>query len=245
MGFDDRSAIILGQEGLGRLRSARVAVYGLGGVGAACAMDLVRCGIGALVVVDHDEIKESNLNRLCIGYRSNLGQPKAQAFARLAQDVNPDCRVEPLAGFLCGRAEGFGLIQGVEAHVDAIDSLGPKVSLIASLVAASATFISCMGMAGRLRPECVRHGSLWESRGCPLARQVRQRLRRLGVLEDRPIHALWSEEEAVAPIESDSDWPRSLGRPRKSQGSLPFVPQAAGHLAASLIVRQILGISPA
>ena len=246
MGFEDRLRIVIGDEGLARLAAARVCVYGLGGVGAACAMDLVRSGVGTVVAVDFDEVQESNLNRLYFGYRDQVGRQKTEVFAEFAHRVNPAVRIEPRASFLSGEGAAAAVEPGCSAHVDAIDSLNPKVNLLAALAARGEAYVSAMGTAGRLAPERLRLGSFWESSGCPLAREVRNRLRRLGATADFP--AVWSDEPPARPLPPEaagSDAARGAppGRARAVQGSAPFVPQAAGHLAASWVVRRILGLA--
>lgn len=239
--FDDRTGILIGKEGLSVLAGARVAVYGLGGVGASCALDLVRAGIGQLYVVDFDTVDISNLNRLSFGFRSTLGEPKTDAFSRFAKDINPEVSIEAARRFFSGR-DAKTVIDGASTiHADCVDSLNPKVNLIAELCGRKLPFISSMGTAGRLAPERLRLGNMWETSGCPLAKSVRTRLRRLDVDADFPV--VWSDEPPVKPVEAlpdDSDPDLPGGRKRMVQGSGPFVPQTAGHLMASWIVRRIL-----
>jgi tRNA A37 threonylcarbamoyladenosine dehydratase len=241
--FNDRNRIILGEAGLARLSRARVAVYGLGGVGGACALDLVRSGVGSILVFDFDTVDESNLNRLAYGFRSCLGLSKAEALKRAALDINPQAEVSCVGGFISGNDAAASLPAGMDAAVDAIDSLNPKVMLVKALLDSGKPFVSVQGMGGRIAPERVKRGRLSESSGCPLARELRNRLRRLGCSLD--FEAVWSDEKPVPPIPAahsapDEAVPPSKGRPRMIQGSLPFVPQTAGHLAASIIVRLLI-----
>jgi tRNA A37 threonylcarbamoyladenosine dehydratase len=243
MSFTERTRIVLGDEGMDRLAAASVAVYGLGGVGAACAMDLVRAGVGRVVALDFDEVAESNLNRLYFGYRDVLGMQKTEAFRRAALLVNPEVRVEALPRFFSGEDAAGAVAPGCDVHLDCIDSLNPKINLLAALSAAGVDFAASLGTAGRLDPGRLRMGPVGESRGCPLAREVRNRLRRRGVALDFP--AVWSDEPAVAPVERPAgreNLQTAPGRIRKMQGSAPFVPQAAGHFLASWAVRKILGL---
>lgn len=226
------------------LGRASVAVYGLGGVGAACAMDLVRSGVGRIVALDFDDVAESNLNRLYFGYRDVLGMPKAEAFARAALLVNPAVVVEALPRFLPGDGEAAFLASGCAVHLDCIDSLNPKVNLLSSLAAAGFDFAASLGTAGRLDPARLRFGPIGLSRGCPLGREVRNRLRRRGVTLGFP--AVWSDEPPVPPVERPEgalEAQTAPGRIRKLQASAPFVPQAAGHFLASWAVRRILGLA--
>lgn len=246
--FTDRMEILLGREGIDILSRSRVAIYGLGGVGAACALDLVRAGIGSLKVVDFDLVEISNLNRLAFGTIDVVGKPKIDGFAELALKINPEIRIETSREFFSGEDAPRIVDQEAAVHADCVDSLNSKVQLLASLRRCKATFISSMGTAGRLAPERLKLGLLEESSGCPLAREVRNRLRRLGVPLDFPV--VWSDEPAVPPrlpsvsregASAEANTFRPAGRLRGVQGSSPFVPQVAGHIMASWIVRTILG----
>lgn len=245
--FDDRTKILIGEAGLSALRAARVAIYGLGGVGAACAMDLVRAGIGQLYVVDFDTVDISNLNRLYFGYRSTMGEPKTEAFSRFAKDINPSVSIETARIFFSGEEAKSIIDEASNIHADCVDSLNSKVNLISELCRKGKPFISSMGTAGRLAPERLRLGKIWETSGCPLAKSVRTRLRHLGVEDDFTV--VWSNEPPVKPIppaspglgpEIASDAASPGGRLRMVQGSSPFVPQTAGHIMASWIFRRIL-----
>jgi tRNA A37 threonylcarbamoyladenosine dehydratase len=244
MKFTERTSILLGDAAVTTLTASSVAVYGLGGVGAACAMDLVRCGVGRIVAIDFDDISESNLNRLCFGFRNTIGRHKTEVFAEFALAVNPDVKVVAVTDFFSGAQAGSAMARDCDAHVDCVDSLNPKTNLIAALCAAEAVFISSMGTAGRLDPSLLRIGSIWKTQGCPLARSVRERLRHFGVNRDFPV--VWTDEMPVPPVpppasEGKAGDSGERGRLRMVQGSAPFVPQAAGHLLASWIVRRLLG----
>jgi tRNA threonylcarbamoyladenosine dehydratase len=250
--FGDRTEILVGSSGIAALGRVRVAVYGLGGVGAACAMDLVRAGVGELYVVDFDTVDISNLNRLYFGYTDEVGRPKTEVFARFARSVNPEIKIQEIQVFFSGEEAASTIDDKSAIHADCVDSLNAKVNLIASLLDRGSPFISSMGTAGRLAPERLRLGNIWESSGCPLAKSVRTRLRRMGIDADFPV--VWSDEPPVKPRPSQTDAPTTAtlaeagkdgpanpkGRRRMIQGSSPFVPQTAGHIMASWIVRRIL-----
>lgn len=244
MPFTDRTRILLGESAVDRLARSRVCVFGLGGVGSACALDLVRAGVGSLAVVDFDVLQESNLNRVTFAYRDNLGLPKAEAFRAAALRVNPEVRIEIIPSLVRGSEAADRIPEGCDYYLDAIDTLNPKTNLIVALAARGALFASCLGTAGRVAPERLRLSSIWESRGCPLAQKLRQRLRRRGVTRDFP--AVWSDEPPVPPaLPEDGSNPGDVAegvRIRAVQGSGPFVPQAAGHILASVAVRALLGL---
>ena len=228
--FLDRTRIVVGDAGIEAVASARVAVYGLGGVGAACALDLVRAGIGHLYVVDFDIVESSNLNRLAFGYERYIGQAKTEAFIDAAKGINPEIDITADRSFFTFETAPAAIAEDCSLHADCVDTLSPKVSLIAALRGRDLTFIASMGTAGRLRPELLKRGTMEETSGCPLARALRQKLSKLGVPLDFPV--VWSDEPAVKPIPREGM--------RGIQGSAPFVPQVAGHFMASWIVRTIL-----
>jgi tRNA A37 threonylcarbamoyladenosine dehydratase len=270
MAFGDRNRILFGEDGYALLAHAHVCVFGLGGVGAAAAMDLVRAGVGSITAVDFDLVQESNLNRLYFGSLANIGQPKVEAFAQAARLVNPAIELDLRGAIVRGAHAASFIPEGCGFYLDCIDSLNPKVNLIAALLKAELPFAASMGTAGRMAPERLRLGSLWESSGCPLAQHMRQRLGRLGFRrplsreekrasymahaqgQERPykgrpvdISCVWSDEPPVAPAAPpDGHKPGDTvngERVRVVQGSGPFVPQAAGHLLASYAVRRLLG----
>ncbi len=269
MGFSDRNRILFGDEGYETLRKAHVCVFGLGGVGAAAAMDLVRAGVGAITAVDFDLVQDSNLNRLCFGNLANVGIPKVEAFAQAARLVNPAIELDLRGAIVRGAKAASFIPEGRGFYLECIDSLNPKVNLIAALLDAGLPFAASMGTAGRMAPERLRLGSLWESAGCPLAQHVRQRLGRLGFRRpltreekrasymahaeglERPykgrpvdIPCVWSDEPPVPPAPPEGGHKPgdtvNGERVRAMQGSGPFVPQAAGHLLASYAVRRLL-----
>lgn len=261
MPFDDRTRILVGEAGAHALASARVCVFGLGGVGATAAMDLVRAGVGALVVVDFDTVAASNLNRLYFGYDDQVGRPKVDVFGEFARRINPGVRIETIGSIVRGAEAAARIPQGCDFYLDCIDTLNPKTNLMAALALAGLPFASSMGTAGRLAPERLRLGSLWDTHDCPLSALVRKRMRRLGFGsatgqrsgDERPHESVpadflcvWSDEPAVPPaMPDDGSTPGdTVGgeRVRAVQGSGPFVPQAAGHILASLAVRRILSM---
>lgn len=259
MPFDDRTRILLGDAGFRSLAASKVCVFGLGGVGAAAAMDLVRAGVGALVVVDFDTVSESNLNRLYFGYDDQVGRPKVDVFREFARHVNPDVRLETVGAIVRGAQAAQNIPAGCDFYLDCIDTLNPKTNLMAALARSGLPFASSMGTAGRLAPERLRVGSLWDTHNCPLSTLVRKRMRRLGFCppagrrqcDENDAHlapaeflCVWSDEPAVPPaMPADGSTPGDTvdgERVRAVQGSGPFVPQAAGHILASLAVRHLL-----
>ena len=234
--MEERTALLLGEEGVARLRAAHVILFGLGGVGGHVAEALARAGVGQLTLVDADTVAESNLNRQILALRGNLGQPKAQAAAERVRTINPDCRVRPVEMFYLPENADSLPFDGADYVVDAVDTVTAKLEIITRAQAAGVPVISCMGTGNRLHPEMLRLGMLSKTSGCPLARVMRRecRARRLA---DIPV--VYSEEPALTPRPSDAD--PAPGR-RAVVGSVSFVPGAAGLILAGAVVRAITGV---
>ena len=227
MSFTERTEILLGREGIEALARASVAVYGLGGVGGAAAMDLVRAGVGRIVALDFDEVRDSNLNRLYFAYREDIGKPKALVFAERAKAVNPDIVVEARSLFFSGE-DAASIVADCDVHLDCVDARNPKINLLAALAARGRPFASSFGTAARSDPTRLRLGPAGESHGCPLAREVRNRLRRRGVALD--FTAVWSDEPPVPSRPRPpglAEAQTAPGRIRNILGSGPSVPQTA------------------
>ena len=231
--MEERTALLLGEERVARLRAAHVILFGLGGVGGHVAEALARAGVGQLTLVDADTVAESNLNRQILALRSNLGQPKAQAAAARVRAINPDCRVQPVEMFYLPENADSLPFDGADYVVDAVDTVTAKLEIITRAQAAGVPVISCMGTGNRLYPEMLRLGMLSKTSGCPLARVMRRECRARG-LADIPV--VYSEEPALIPRPSDAD--PAPGR-RAVVGSVSFVPGAAGLILAGAVVRAI------
>ena len=235
----ERSRILIGADGVERLRGAHILLAGLGGVGSYAAEALARAGIGQLTIADHDQIAASNLNRQLCALHSTLGQDKAAIMAERIIDINPDCRLTVIDGFLAADALPSLVAEGGFDHVvDAIDSLNSKAALIAAALAAGVPVAASMGAGGRLDPTRIQVGDLMTSQVCPLAREVRRRLRRRGL--DRGVLAVWSEEPPMPPLPPE---PTSRGRPRAVNGTISYLPALFGLTLAGCVIRRILDAS--
>lgn len=236
-GMHERTELLIGAEGLARLAGARVAVFGLGGVGGAAAEMLCRAGVGALTLVDFDRVAESNLNRQLLALRSTLGMPKAEAAARRLADIAPGCRVEALEALFCAEeAQRFDLA-GHDFVVDCIDTLRYKAELIHACVAAGTPLAVSAGAGRRSDPTGVRMTDLYAIQGCPLSRVLRKRLRKKGVFGPIPAAACPAPPEPPTPLPEDEQAPTA----RRPIGSISFVPAVFGCVLAAYAVRHLLG----
>ncbi|MBF0390574.1 MAG: tRNA threonylcarbamoyladenosine dehydratase [Desulfamplus sp.] len=236
-----RTELLLGSGAMDRLKSATATVIGLGAVGSHVIESLARCGIGKLKIVDFDEIGISNFNRQLLALESTIGRLKTEvAFERLKQ-INPDMEVEAF-NTLCHK-DNFDSVfdSGTDVVVDAIDSLNPKVNILYELVQRKMAVVSSMGAARRKEPLSITTGDISETFGCPLAKSVRKRLRRMGV--DNGIHCVYSSEIVKKDSVSDDleDNYFDSGRLRNPMGSLSMISGIFGYVVALEALKMILG----
>jgi tRNA A37 threonylcarbamoyladenosine dehydratase len=237
---------MVGAEGLQRLHSAHVAVVGLGAVGSYATEALARAGVGRLRLVDFDVVHPSNINRQLYALESTLDRPKTEVAEARVRDINPACEVEALRVFVHSDTLGQVLAGPPDIVIDAIDSLGPKLELIATAITQGVPVISSMGAACRTDPTRVRTGLLTEVTMCPLARRVRKGLRRRELATDVP--CVFSDEPVsprfLAPPVADAavaDEQLERGRKRRVLGSLPTLTGIFGLTVANLALEILLG----
>jgi len=236
-----RTEQLLGVEGMARLAGARVTVFGLGGVGSFVVEALARAGVGHLRLVDYGCTDATNINRQLFAVHSSLGRPKVELGRARVLDINPDCRVEALQAFLNPETVAGLLEPEADVVVDAIDSLSSKVLLLEACVGRGLKVVSSMGAGGRVDGGQVLCGDLDETRICPLARVVRQRLHRLGVRSG--IRCVYSVEPArnILPHDpQDVGEHQGTGRPRTPIGTISYLPALFGLRVAQEVVTLLL-----
>jgi tRNA A37 threonylcarbamoyladenosine dehydratase len=242
-----RSELLLGSEALARLEACTVAVVGLGGVGSWCAEALARAGVGGFVLVDHDTVAESNINRQVIAAQSTIGLPKVEVMRRRILDINPGARVTALQEFYSAESAGRLLPPGLSYVVDAIDSVSSKVDLIVRSRGMGVPVISVMGAGNKLDPTRFEVSDIYGTSVCPLARVMRRELRKRGVQAHKVV---WSREEPSkadgASLAGGADGvtagaaAENAAR-RSVPGSVSFVPPVAGFIIAAEVVRALAG----
>ncbi len=227
-----RTRMLLGEEAMARLARARVAVFGVGGVGGYVVEALARSGIGALDLIDSDRVVLSNLNRQIIATRNTLGMLKVDAAKARVLSVNPDCAVRTWPVFyLPETADQFDFSQ-YDYVVDAIDTVAGKLQLIEAAKAAGTAVISSMGAGNKLDPTAFRVADISETSVCPLARVMRRELRKRGV---EHVKVVYSTEPALSPAPADGDTHR-----RATPGSVAFVPSVAGLIIAGEVIKDLI-----
>ena len=238
-----RTRLLVGDEPLERLKNAKVAVFGVGGVGGYAVEALARSGIGTLHLFDDDTVSESNLNRQLAALHSTIGQPKAEVIAGRVRDINPSCQVKAIRLFyLPQNADKVDLSQ-YDYVVDCIDTVAAKLELVTRCNALQVKIISAMGTGNKFDPSALVVTDISKTQGCPLARTMRKELRKRGINHLKVVYSTELPTSPLAsvdyePLETTDTRPGSAAR-RDTPGSTPFVPAAAGLLLASTVVREL------
>ena len=229
-----RTAMLLGQEAVEKLTRARVAVFGIGGVGGYTLEALARAGIGQLDLIDSDTVSRSNINRQILATQSTVGMPKVEAGRKRVLDINPDCIVRTWEIFYTPEtADRFDFTQ-YDYIVDAIDTVTGKLQLVKAAQEAGTPIISCMGTGNKLDASAFEVSDISKTTMCPLARIMRKELGKRGI---KHLKVVYSKEEALSPAGWEEE-AKALGK-RQIPGSVAFVPGAAGLILAGEVIKDI------
>lgn len=222
----EREQNLIGEAALGRLKEAHVAVFGVGGVGAAAVEALARAGVGTLSLFDGDSVSVSNRNRQLIALESTTGKPKVEAARARVLDINPAAQVNTHALFYTtDNADGFDLSQ-FDFIIDAIDMVSAKIELIVRACALGVPIISSMGTGNKLDPTAFEVCDLFSTSVCPLARVMRRELSRRGV---KKLPVVYSKEAPREPLCED----------KRTPASISFVPPVAGFILAGEVIKKL------
>lgn len=244
-----RTELLIGKEGIEKLKKSKVAIFGIGGVGSYAAEALGRCGIGTLVLIDFDDICSSNINRQIHATAKTVGRPKVEAMKERLLDINPEAEIISLRELYKEENSEVLLSKDYDYVIDAIDMVTSKINLIVKCSEMGIPIISCMGAGNKLDPTKLEISDIYKTSVCPLARVMRYELRKLGI---KKLKVVYSKEEPITPIKiddsetvniegSDGSSPNFTKR-RQVPGSISFVPSAAGLIIASAVVRDILDL---
>lgn len=233
----ERTEMCTGPEGLKRLRSSRVLVVGLGGVGAVAAEMICRAGVGEMTIVDGDKIHTTNRNRQIHAFLSTEGRQKAELMGSRLMDINPDLKLTVIPEYIRDDRMIEILESGFDYVVDAIDTLSPKVFLIYHSLRLKYPVVSSMGAGGKFDPAKIMTGDISLSTDCTLARILRKRLHRMGIYDG--FMAVWSTE-----VVDKSKIRETEGEPNKKSivGTISYMPAAFGIGCASVVIRNLAGI---
>ena len=235
-----RTRLLLGDSGVQKLRSAHVALFGLGGVGGYAAEALARAGVGKIDLIDNDTVSLTNLNRQLLATHSTIGQYKVDVAAARIRDIDPTIQIKTFPIFyLPETADQFDFSQ-YDYVLDAIDTVTGKLALIAQAKAAGVPVISCMGTGNKLDAADFRVADISKTSGCALARIMRKECQKRSI---KGVKVVYSEELPLEPTPSPLDPPEppSEGSSRRSTpGSVSYVPGTAGLILAGEVIRDIV-----
>ena len=230
----ERTELFLGKDSTEKLKNARVAVIGLGGVGGSAAEGILRAGVGHLLFIDGDTVDETNINRQILATDETVGMDKIAAAKLRFELINPDADMTFKKEFYLPENSAFLYDWNPDYIIDAIDTVTAKLHIAEECKKRGIKLLMCLGTGNRLDPEKLHIGDISETAGsgCPLARIIRKELKKRGI-EHQTV--LFSTEEAKkAAIDSEGG--------RHSPGSISFVPPAAGYLLASKCVRDLISL---
>jgi tRNA A37 threonylcarbamoyladenosine dehydratase len=245
-----RTEILLGKGAMKTLAKARVAIFGIGGVGSYTAEALARCGIGAFDLVDDDKICLTNLNRQLIATRKTIGKQKTEVMKERILDINPEADVVVHTCFYDAKTESEFDFSTYDYVVDAIDTVTSKLLLIEQAKKSQVPVISCMGAGNKLDPTRFEVADIYKTSMCPLAKVMRHELRAMGILS---LKVVYSKEPPIKPDQGEATscktncvcppgTQRKCDTRRQVPGSVSFVPSVAGLILAGEVVRDLTGV---
>lgn len=238
-----RTQLLIGEEGIERLRKARVAIFGIGGVGGYVAEALARSGVGHLDLIDNDKVCLSNINRQIIATHDTVGQYKVDAMRARILSINPDAAVEAHRCFYLPETAGQFNFSNYDYVVDAVDTVTAKIEIIMQAKAAGVPVVSSMGAGNKLDASAFQVADIYETSVCPLARVMRRELKKRGVGKLKVVYS--TEEPHSMEEEHSTEEEHSIeevpSRKRSIPGSIAFVPSVAGLILAGEVVKDLIG----
>lgn len=230
----ERTALLLGQGGIEKLASSRVAVFGVGGVGGFAAEALARSGVGTLDLIDRDVVSKSNINRQIIATTKTVGRQKTEVMKERILEINPDAKVNTYpCFFLPETAEEFPF-EEYDYIIDAVDTVTAKIELVMQAERAGVPVISSMGAGNKLDATRFEVADIYKTSVCPLARVMRRELKKRGV---KRLKVVYSKEEPIQSGVIDEETKKAV------PGSVAFVPSVAGLILAGEVIRDLSGYS--
>jgi len=224
-----RTELLIGKDGIEKLKNSKVAIFGIGGVGSYAVEALARAGVGSFVLIDNDEVAISNLNRQIIATTKTIGIPKVEVAKQRILEINPEAKVETYQEFFMPETKGI-LDESVSYIVDAIDTVTAKIELVLRANKLNIPIISSMGTGNKLDPTRFEVTDIYKTSVCPLAKVMRKELKQRGV---RKLKVVYSKEEPIK-LEKDERIKKQV------PGSISFVPSVAGLIIAGEVVKDTI-----
>lgn len=232
-----RTELLFGKDKMNRLFSARVAVFGIGGVGGYVVEALARSGVGAFDLIDNDTVCLTNINRQIIATHQTIGQYKVDVAEERILQINPDAKIRKFKTFFMPETEGQFDFREYDYVVDAIDTVTGKIALVMKAQEAGTPIISCMGTGNKMDPTQFEVADIYKTSMCPLARVMRTELKKRGV---KKLKVVYSKEPAITPSYPDEHEEKGTAH-RPAPGSNSFVPPVAGLIIAGEVIKDIAG----
>ena len=229
-----RTEMLIGNDGMKKLKDAKVAVFGLGGVGSFVCEGLARSGIGNFILVDYDRIDESNINRQLIATVNTIGKYKVDLMKERILEINPDANVEVYREFYLADSQIDIITEDLSYAVDCVDTIMAKIAIICNCDAIDVPVISSMGTGNKLDPTMFEVADIYETSICPLARIMKKDLRKRNI---EKLKVVYSKELPINTNDCDINRDAKF----KVKGSVSFVPSVAGLIIAGEIIKDIVG----
>lgn len=231
-----RTELLLGQDAIEKLKGCKVAVFGIGGVGSFTVEALARTAVGNLILVDHDCVDITNINRQLIATRNTIGRPKVEVMKERILSINPDAHVDTFQEFYMPDTAEQLLSNDYDYIVDAVDTVTAKIDLIVRAKEMDIPIISSMGAGNKVKPELLEIDDIYNTSVCPLAKVMRKELRSRGV---KSLKVVYSKETPIKPAQIEL---KSNVR-RQVPGSVAFVPSVAGLIIAGEVIKDLVNFA--
>ncbi len=228
-----RTEMLIGNDGMKKLADAKVAVFGLGGVGSFVCEGLARSGIGNFILVDFDKVDESNINRQLIATEKTIGKYKVDLMKERILEINPDANVEIYREFYAADSKIDIITEDLSYAVDCVDTIMAKITIICNCDALDVPVISAMGAGNKLDPTMFEVADIYETSVCPLARIMKKDLRKRNI---EKLKVVYSKEHPI----NTNDHAINQGKKFKVKGSVSFVPSVAGLIIAGEVIKDIV-----
>ena len=229
-----RTEMLIGTEGMEKLNNAKVAIFGLGGVGSFVCEGLARSGVGNFILIDYDKVDESNINRQLIATVKTIGEYKVDLMKQRILDINPKANVEVYKEFYLADSKIDIITEDLSYAVDCVDTIMAKIAIVCNCDAVGVPVISSMGTGNKLNPLMFEVADIYETSVCPLARIMKKDLRKRNI--DK-LKVLYSKENPI----NTNDCAINQDRKFKVKGSISFVPSVAGLIIAGEVIKDITG----
>lgn len=225
-----RTELLIGKNGIDKLQNAKVAIFGIGGVGSYVMEGLARAGVGSFILVDKDEVDESNINRQIIATHKTIGMPKVEIAQKRILDINPNANIDIRKIFFTPESEDF-FDEAIDYVIDCVDTVTAKIEIIIRAKKHNISVISCMGTGNKLNPTRFEVTDIYNTSICPLAKVMRKELKQRGI---KDLKVVFSKEEPIKTKKFDEETKKQI------PGSISFVPSVAGLIIAGEVIKDII-----